>query len=93
LSANKGPLQAVPASATAIMTGLVLVHSLFVFNPTAGDITFTFTDTAGVAMYNAKTITAGGSLVLEVEKGVPMTGVKWSASGVGLTGAYQIEAV
>lgn len=93
MSANKGPLQAVPASATAVMTGLVLVHSLFIFNPTTGALDFTFTDSAGVAMWDAKTIPADGSLVFEVENGVPMNGCTWSASDTGLTGAYQIERV
>ena len=92
MAANKGPLQAVPASATSIMTGSVLLQALYVFNPTSGDLTFTFTTTAGVKMWDAKTITAGGSLVFECERGVPMTGASWSASGAGLTGAYQMEA-
>lgn len=85
-----GLLQAVPTSATAITTGGIKLKALYVFNPTAGDLTFTLTSTDEIAIFSDKTIAGGGSLMLESDRGIPMDGAKWSG-GSGLTGAYEIE--
>lgn len=90
-----GALQAVPTSLTAITAHTAALFEITIFNPTGGSINFTLSDGQGTPMYieNALPIDSGGFFQVVTRYGLIMTsGIKWQASGAGLTGGYRILA-
>lgn len=81
-------LVAVPTSTTALTATTSCIDLVVFTNTTNGTLSVTITDGAGspVALLNAFDITAKSNLILPLH-GLPLTsGIKWFASGSGVTG-------
>ncbi len=82
-------LQAVPTSATDALTATSCLWSLFLSNTTAAALTVNVRDRQGtpVNLLNAFSIPANSALLIHGSLVRMISGINWSASGAGVTGA------
>jgi hypothetical protein len=82
-------LGAVPTSSTAVFSSTTCVQYIVMNNTTSGALTVTVTDNQGTPVNDILTFSIPGySQLIQPLGGVAFTsGVKWSASGSGVTGA------
>lgn len=80
-----GP-QAVPTSSTALETALLWLAGAVFTNTTGATLTVTITDTAGNAVLRQVDVPSTGVPFVQEFPLMPMTGLKWLASGAGVVG-------
>jgi len=82
-------LAAVPTSATAVFTSTTCLMAVILNNTNGSTVTVTVTDNAGTPVNDVLTFTIpANSQLIQPLYGVAFTtGMKWSASGTGVTGA------
>jgi len=83
------PLAAVPTSATAVATSTSCVQAIVLNNTNGTAVTVTVSDNAGTPINDILTFSIpGNSQLIQPLWGVQFTsGIKWNASGSGVTGA------
>jgi hypothetical protein len=81
-------LAAVPTSSTAVFTSTTCLQAILLNNTTGSPVTVTVTDNAGTPINDILTfsIPANSQLIQPLYGIAFSSGVKWSASGAGVTG-------
>lgn len=79
-------LAAIPQSSTLVQAGTVYVMGCTFANASGAARTVTITDAAGVALLPAIDVPSSGMSTEKEWPFVRLTGVKWLASGAGVTG-------
>ncbi len=87
-SSSSQALAAVPTSSTAVFTSTTCVIAILMNNTTGSPVTVTVTDNAGTPINDILTfsIPANSQLVQPLYGIAFSSGVKWAASGAGVTG-------
>jgi hypothetical protein len=82
-------LAAVPTSSTAVFTSTTCIVAIILNNTNSSSATVTVTDNAGTPINDVLTfsIPANSQLIQPLYGVAFTTGMKWSASGTGVTGA------